>query len=236
MTLVGAGKRYGARPALSDVDLEVDAGEVVALLGENGSGKTTLLRLVAGLTVPSGGSVAVHGHRAGTRSARRRVAFVPDEPAGLGELTVAEHVALLRALAAAPDDLGERAVSALGLREHASERVGRLSRGLRRRAALAAALASAPSVLLVDEATVTLDSTAVAALAGVLRDRARGGGTTLLATHDLAFAERTCDRVEVLRGGRIVGAGPGRTASTLVALAHLGTAGSGGEGVAARAH
>jgi ABC-type multidrug transport system ATPase subunit len=212
-------KRYGSRCALADVDLVVEEGEVVALLGRNGSGKTTLLRLVAGLTMPSGGGVSVHGFRAGSLHARRRVAFVPDEPAGLGELTVAEHVALLRSLADAPDEPGERAVADLGLEEHLSERVGRLSRGLRRRTALAAALAAAPSVLLVDEATVTLDAGSVVALTRVLRDRARDGGATVLATHDVSFAERACDRIEVLRGGRVVGRGPARTAAALVALA-----------------
>lgn len=219
VTLRGVGKRYGAVVALAGVDLEVSPGEVVALVGANGSGKTTLLRVVAGLARPTEGTAAVHGAPVGTREARRGLAYVPDEPSGLDELTVTELVALLRRLSNAGEESGERALVALGLAGRRDVRVGTLSRGLRRRAALTAGLAAEPSVLLLDEATTTLDDGAVERLVRLLRAHADAGRSALVATHDLAFVESACDRVHVLRGGRLVGSGPGAVARPLARLA-----------------
>lgn len=227
-------KAFGAVTALDGVDLVVRPGAVLALVGENGSGKSTLLRLSAGLSRPSAGIVEVFGARAGTRAARGRVAFVPDEPGGLDELTVREHLGLLRALAKAPEEAGLAAVEQLGLVGLLDVRVGALSRGQRRRAALAAALGAAPGLLLIDEATVALDAVATAAVERALRAHARSGGAVVLASHDLAFVARACDRVALLRAGRVVGTGAGTMAGTLAALASA-TAGHApsGEGRAA---
>jgi ABC-type multidrug transport system ATPase subunit len=203
---------------LAGIDLDVRPGQAVALVGANGSGKTTLLRLVAGLVRPAAGSASVCGFPAGSLEARRSVAYVPDEPAGLDELTVAEQVTLLTRLYGTEDGPGERALETLGLRAVRDVPVGALSRGLRRRAALAAALAADPDVLVVDEATVTLDAEALAALESVLRARVMRGVTTLLATHDLDFVARACDRAVVLRGGAQVAAGPAAVAAALTAL------------------
>lgn len=212
-------KRFGDVTALDDVDLDVQSGEVAGLIGANGSGKTTLLRLVAGLARPAAGHVTVLGFPAGSRSARQAVALVPDEPAGLDELTVAEHVALLRSLAGAPEGAGRDALDALDLTSRSAVRIGSLSRGLRRRAALAAALAAQPRVLLVDEVTATLDVDAVNAVVSLVRAHAAAGGCVLVSTHDLDFVSRACDRVHLLRRGRLVGAAPGPIAATLEALA-----------------
>lgn len=200
---------------------------MVALVGANGSGKTTILRLVAGLSRPSDGDVRVHGHHAGSREARRVTAFVPDEPGGLDELTVGEYVSLLGVLADAPQAIGRRAAEDLGLRDRLEVRVGTLSRGLRRRVALAGAFASCPSVVLLDEATATLDEETIGVLVELLRAHVDSGGCALLATHDLRFVDRACDRLVLLRNGALAGSGPAALAETLVALAQrAGTRGS----------
>jgi ABC-type multidrug transport system ATPase subunit len=219
VVLAGATRRYGALVALHGVDLEVHGGEVVVLLGPNGSGKTTLLRLVAGLTHPTEGSIRVMGDVAGSPPARLAVAFVPDEPSGLDELTTLEQARLVAELWGADPRAIPRAVEVFELDGFLDAPVGALSRGLRRRAALAAALAAEPAVLLVDEASVTLDERAVTRLVAELRRRAAAGGTAILATHDLDFAERVADRVVVLRAGRVVGGGPASLARTLTTLA-----------------
>jgi ABC-type multidrug transport system ATPase subunit len=222
VTVRGAIKHYGHVVALAGVDLDVARGEAAALVGANGSGKTTLLRLVAGLTRPTAGSVAVLGAPAGSRSARRVLALVPDEPAGLDELTVAEQAALLGALAGAPREAGAHPIAALGLETRRDARLGSLSRGLRRRAALAAALAARPRILLVDEVTATLDVATVHVVRDLVRRHVDAGGSALVTTHDLDFAESACDRVHVLRAGRLVATGPASVTRPLAGLAGVG--------------
>lgn len=206
----GVEKRYGAVVAVGQVTFEVGPGEVVGLVGSNGSGKTTLLHLAAGLLAPDAGSVEVCGAPAGSRAARAHVALVPDEPAGFDELTVGEHVALIGALYAGGDAAAtraERLLDVFDLRALRDAPVGALSHGRRRQAALVAAFAVAPALVLVDEAVATLDPRAIEALDGVLREHAAGGRVALLATQDLRFAYEACDRLLVLREGAVVAAG-----------------------------
>lgn len=194
---------------MGQVTFEVGPGEVVGLVGSNGSGKTTLLYLAAGLLTPDRGSVEVCGAPAGSRAARAHVALVPDEPAGFDELTVGEHVALMGALYAGGDAAATRAERLLDVFDlHASRDapIGGLSHGRRRQAALVAAFAVAPAIVLVDEAVATLDPRAVDALGGVLREHAARGGATLLATQDLRFAHEACDRLLVLGDRAVVAA------------------------------
>jgi ABC-2 type transport system ATP-binding protein len=210
LVLRGIGKRYGSTTALADVHLLVAPGEIVGLVGPNGSGKTTALLSIAGLVPLGTGQVEVAGHPAGTLEARRAIAFVPDEPGGLDELTVAEHVRLVLTLHRAGERSHRRAYAlaeTLGLDARWNTRLGALSRGLRRQAAIVAALALETPLVLVDEATATLDPEAVVVLREALTGRAAAGAGVLLATQDLHFAEHVCDTVSVLQAGRVVVAG-----------------------------
>lgn len=208
LELRGVDVRYGSRPALRHVDLSVRSGEVVVLVGANGSGKTTLLHVAAGLRRPEAGEALVLGARAGSQAARRAISLVPDEPGGLDELTVTELVRLTGALAGAPRVAGDEAIAHFELSAVCDVRVGMLSRGLRHRAALAAALGAAPLLLLIDEAGATLDGSAVDALVSCLRGHAARGGAAVVASHDRAFARRAADRAVLLSEGEIVGGGP----------------------------
>ena len=206
----GLVKRFGAVTALGGIDLSVAPGSIAGLVGPNGSGKTTALHVIAGILTPDAGVVEVAGVRAGSLRARRAAAFVPDDPTGLDELTVAEHVALVAALHRAGAGADRRAAAlrdafCLGPRWHT--RLGTLSRGLRRQAALVAALALDTPLVLVDEATATLDPEAVVVLREAIAARALRGAAVLLATQDLGFADAVCDEVVFLARGRSVGAG-----------------------------
>ncbi|RDI74573.1 ABC-type multidrug transport system ATPase component [Gaiella occulta] len=203
----GLAKRYGRAAALADVDVRVPAGRVVGLVGPNGSGKTTLLHVVAGLTRPDAGTAVVAGEPAGSRLARARVGLVPDEPAGFDELTVGELVALVHGLWRAGDEATVRArvlLDAFGLAPRAGQRLGSLSRGLRRQASIVAAFSLAPPLVLVDEATATLDPEAIVVLDEAMRALASRGCGVLLATQDLAFADASCDELVLLAQGRVV--------------------------------
>ena len=199
-------KRYGAVRALGGVDVLLPAGAVVGLVGPNGSGKSTLLGVVAGLVRADAGAALVAGWKAGTVEAARSLALVPDDPSGLDELSVREHAALLHALHRTEGAGARRSelVEAFELAPLLDRSLGALSRGQRRRAALAAAFALDVPLLLVDEATTTLDQAAVAALCDAIADAAARGAGILLATHDREFVSAVCDTVLELRDGEIV--------------------------------
>lgn len=210
LVVKGLTKRYARTTALDAIDLGVAAGAIVGLVGPNGSGKTTALHVVAGLVRPDAGHVLVSGLPAGSLPARRAVAFVPDHPSGLDELTVGELVALVAALHRAGAAAARRATvlrDALGLERHWRSRLGTLSLGWRRRASLVAALALEASLVLVDEATAALDPEAVVVLREALSASAARGAGILLATQDLHFAGSVCDEVVLLAAGRVAATG-----------------------------
>ncbi len=207
LRIQGLAKRFGGRTVLAGFDLVVSRGEIVGLVGPNGCGKTTTLSIVTGLVRNDGGSVEVAGFRVGSIEARRCLAFIPDVPGGFDELTALEHVRLVAALhRCSPecDREGETMIERFGLRDRRHERLGELSLGLRRRVAMAAALALPTPLVLVDEATATLDPPTVETLRAVLRDRAQSGAGVLLASQDPAFVRATCDRVHEFDDGALV--------------------------------
>jgi ABC-type multidrug transport system ATPase subunit len=207
LTVRGLRVVFGATVAVDGLDLDVQAGAVVGLVGPNGCGKTTTLRATLGLVEAAAGSVLVAGFAGGSREARAAASCVPDEPAGFEELTPVEYSDLVGALWHADADYRRRRdalVAAFGLERSKERRLCALSHGRRRLVALVAAAALRPRLLLVDEATAALDPEAVISLRAVLRESAAEGAGVLLATQDLGFAGRACDRLVVLREGRCV--------------------------------
>ncbi len=203
-------KRYGAVWAVDRVDLRVQAGTIVGLVGPNGSGKTTFLRAAAGLVPVERGSILVAGAPAGSRAARAQTAFVPDEPTGFDELTGREFVALVHALWSAGSDAASRAellAATFGVAGRVDQRLGTLSRGLRRQISAVAAFSLAPPLVLVDEAAATLDPEAVVVLGEALGALAARGSAVVLATQDLHFAGAVCDEIGLLHRGRLVDRG-----------------------------
>ena len=210
LSVHGLTVRFGTVRAVDGLDLVVGSGEVVGLVGPNGCGKTTTLRAVLGLVEPASGSVTVGGAAAGTMEARSLAVWAPDEPGGPGELTVGEILALAGALWRADGGYAARCgalVRAFGLEGRERVRVDALSHGLRRLVAIVAAVALDRLLLVVDEATAALDPEAVIALRETLRAVAGRGTGVLVATQDLAFAERACDRVVLLNAGTLVASG-----------------------------
>ena len=208
---------FGSTPALRGVDLSVDAGEVVAVLGPSGSGKSTLLHCLGGLMRPDAGEVHLGGARidtwddaARTRLRRTSIGILLQYGQLVPELTAAENVALpllfgrrgrAEALAAARTWLERLGVAAV-----AAQRPGQLSGGQQQRVALARALVTEPRLVLADEPTGALDSVSAEQVLDLLAGVARTSGTTVvLVTHDLRVAAYA-DREVVLRDGQVVGA------------------------------
>ena len=211
----GVSKRYGRTVALDGLELQVQPGELFAVLGPSGCGKTSLLRVIAGFERPDAGTVAVGGEVVAGPAAwlppeRRQIGMVFQDYALFPHLTVERNVAFgLRRVAA--DERESRVRSALdlvGLQHKADRHPHELSGGERQRVALARALAPAPAVVLLDEPFSNLDASLRAELRRevelILRE---AGATVVLVTHDQEEALSLADRLAVMRSGRIVQVG-----------------------------
>jgi heme ABC exporter ATP-binding subunit CcmA len=193
----------GRFPALAGVDLDVEAGEVVLLSGANGSGKTTLLRLLAGLHRLHSGTGDVLGHdlAADRRGSRRAIALLGHETACYDDLTVGENLRFAARAAGCDAAASDTALRRVGLTGQADVVHGRLSAGLRRRLALAVALARDPRLLLLDEPHAGLDAEGRAVLDTVVASAADEDRTVILASHELDRTRALADREVVLAGG-----------------------------------
>jgi ABC-type multidrug transport system ATPase subunit len=202
---VGLEKDYGDRPALVPLDLRVDAGQHVALVGHNGSGKTTLLRMAAGLLDPTAGEVRILGHRSGSLEARRALSWLSDTPTFYDDLSLWEHLEYVARMHSTEDWQGrsEMLLERLGLTARRDDVPTTFSRGLRQKAAIALGMVRPFEVLLVDEPFVGLDAAGKEALLELLDESARAGATLIVATHELGFVTRV-SRLLALRDGELV--------------------------------
>lgn len=209
----GLRKRYGARTALADVSLNVDAGEIVGLLGPNGAGKSTTLAILATLLPPDEGRIAIAGHvlPEATRAARRSLGFVPQQVALYPTLTGRENLLffgrMLGLARAACANATTVALEIVGLRERADDRVEHYSGGMRRRLNLACGILHTPRVLLLDEPTAGVDLQSRQRIHAAIAHLAAAGTAVLASTHDMEEVERLCGRTVLLDGGRVVAVG-----------------------------
>jgi len=202
------------RPVLTEVDIRVESGQVVALLGANGSGKSTLVRALLGLVPLTHGSIQLFGTDLRRVKDWNRIGYVPQRvTAGSGvPATVAEIVASgrltsnswFRLLHKRDRAAVDRAIATVGLTDRARDSVSRLSGGQQQRALIARALCREPDLLLLDEPIAGVDRASQNALAGALRELAARGTTVLVVLHELGRLAPLIDRVVVLRDGRVV--------------------------------
>jgi heme ABC exporter ATP-binding subunit CcmA len=217
----GLRRSYAGAPVLAGVDLVVEGGECVALLGANGAGKTTLLRVLATLLRPGAGRLVLFGEDAAARppSVLRRIGYVGHESACYGDLTAAENLAFYAELYGVADGRAAEVLAWSGLGGVAARRpVRTFSRGMLQRLALARALLHRPELLLLDEPFSGLDPRATAALEALLAELRAAGHAIVLATHDTARVAAIATRAVILHGGRIAWEGDG-AATGGVALA-----------------
>ncbi|MGH7641050.1 MAG: ATP-binding cassette domain-containing protein [Candidatus Dormibacteria bacterium] len=196
-------RRYRNGRGLGPVDLSVRGGEVQALVGPNGSGKTTLLRLLATRTLPSSGDLSWFGGL-GRERARAHLAVVFDQTSHAEELSPQQNLAFFATSRQVGTDCWDGSLEEAGLLELRDDRVSRLSYGMRRRLLLAEALVGEPELLLLDEPTLGLDVSGQRWLGEALRERARRGRATCVATNDTDFVEDVATRVAFLIEGRFV--------------------------------
>ncbi|MEY4364771.1 MAG: hypothetical protein RLZZ305_115 [Actinomycetota bacterium] len=221
ISLRGVTKRFGDHTVLDRVDLDVEQGQCVALIGPSGSGKSTLLRCINLLEPVDDGAVLIDGidvsdpgHDA--NSVRRRVGMVFQSFNLFPHMTVAENVTLAPVRVLGTDRAAARAraeelLARFGLVDKSGSYPDRLSGGQQQRVAIIRSLAMEPEVLLLDEITSALDPELVGEVLDVVRGLKADGMTLVIATHEMGFARDSSDLVCVLDGGRIIEQGDPRT-------------------------
>ena len=221
----GIGVRLGGRRVLRGVDLSVEPGEIVAVIGANGAGKSTLLKTMSGLITPGEGVVTLGGRslaELGARSLGREIAYLPQDRTVHWPLTVRRLVALgrlpFRARVAGPSledrDAVEEAMAAMDVAAFADRAVTELSGGERARVLLARALAQRPRFLVADEPTTGLDPAHGLTLFAQFMRMAAHGRAVIVALHDLSLAARYCHRALLLKDGSTLALGTARAVLT----------------------
>jgi polar amino acid transport system ATP-binding protein len=219
VTVNGLRKRFGVNEVLKGIDLEVKAGEVIAIIGKSGSGKSTLLRCINGLETFEEGKLTVdgqpllHGNAQAMRALRQRVGMIFQGFNLFPHLTVGRNVMLAPTLVkkrdtAAAAEQAKKLLARVGLAEKFDAHPDQLSGGQQQRVAIARALAMEPAVLLCDEITSALDPELVGEVLRVVESLAEEGMTLLMVTHEMSFARKVSDRLVFMHAGRIHEIGP----------------------------
>lgn len=209
-------KRFGERVAVDGVGFTVAAGECYGLLGPNGAGKTTTISMVCGLLARDGGEVVVAGRPVDHRSvaAKAAIGYVPQDVALYPELSAVDNLRFFGGLyglrGAELEQQVADTLAAVGLVDRAGERIATYSGGMKRRANIAAGLLHRPQLLVLDEPTVGVDPQSRNAILETVDRLRREGMAVLYTTHYMEEAERLCDRVGIIDGGRLVAEGTRR--------------------------
>jgi ABC-type polar amino acid transport system ATPase subunit len=214
ITVKGLNKKFGALHVLKDIDLKIERGEVVSLIGPSGSGKSTLLRCLNLLEQPTTGEITLDGQSTTAKGydvnkLRQRVGMVFQHFNLFPHKTVLQNIMLAPVLVGKGDKAKAEATSRkllarVGLVEKADAYPAALSGGQKQRVAIARALAMEPEVMLFDEPTSALDPEMIKEVLDVMRELAREGMTMVVVTHEMGFAREVCQRSIFMEDGRIV--------------------------------
>lgn len=207
----GVTKRFGARPAVMDLDLTVPRGSAFGFLGHNGAGKTTFIRVLLGLTQADAGSMRISGRQVPQERAAvlARVGAIVEEPHFHGHLTGRENLRVIAAVRG-PEIRGriDGALRRVGLADRADDRVKTYSQGMRQRLGVARCLLADPELLILDEPMNGLDPGGILEFRTMIAELTGEGRTVFLSSHLLDEVEKTCDAAAVIDRGRLIAQGP----------------------------
>ncbi|UCD79077.1 MAG: ABC transporter ATP-binding protein [Desulfobacterales bacterium] len=206
-------KKYGDFRAIDNLNLTVDKGEIFGFLGPNGAGKTTTIKMIAGVLMPSAGTVTIGGFdmQKQPEAAKRKIGFIPDRPYLYEKLTGMEFLKFTADLYDVPHDLyRERArkyLEMFSLTDWSDELIESYSHGMKQRLIMSAALLHDPEIIIVDEPMVGLDPAAILMVKELFQSLAHKGVSVFMSTHTLSIAEDTCDRIGIIHRGRLIASG-----------------------------
>jgi ABC-2 type transport system ATP-binding protein len=203
-------KEYGDFVAVEGSTFSVDQGEVFGIIGPNGAGKTTTLKMLAGLLEPTSGEAEIAGLDVGNSDMRRQLGFLPEESPLYEEMTPVSYLTFFADLYDVPKDVADKrmheTLDELEL-EHRDRKLGDMSKGMKRKVAIARSLINDPDVLIFDEPASGLDPLTTNYVIEFTEQLAEDGKTILFSAHNLFHVESICDRVAIMNEGQIVARG-----------------------------
>jgi ABC-2 type transport system ATP-binding protein len=209
--VTGLAKRFGDTVAVADLSLRVERGSIFGFLGPNGAGKTTSVKMLLGLVRPTGGSGSVLGAAIGDRAARARMGYLPElfryQEWLTGREVLTFHAGFAGIARSARSKAVNGALEIAGLSGRGNDRVAGYSKGMQQRLGLGAALLGDPELVFLDEPTSALDPVGRYDVRDLLRTLSSRGTTVFLNSHLLTEVEQVCDRVAIVRAGRVVASG-----------------------------
>lgn len=202
-------KLYGNLAAVSNLDLEIGEGEILGLIGPNGAGKTTTLKMIAGLLIPTSGTIEVMGHYINKNSSipiKKHTGYLPEESPLYENMTVLQYLIFFSELYGLPRLLAKERIDSLLQSLKLTEKdkyTGELSKGMKRKVAIARTLLHDPSLLILDEPNAGLDPTTSVFIMDYFKKLNNRGKTIVLSAHNLSYVEYICNRVAVMKNGEI---------------------------------
>ena len=209
----GVSKYYGDKKALDNVSFEVNKGEIFAFIGHNGAGKTTLIKSICGISDFDEGEILIDGMSIKTDplECKQIMAYIPDDPELYEDMKAISYINFVCDMYDVPVEVRERNVlryaSLFGMEKELGSTIRSFSHGMKQKVALIAALSHEPKVLIMDEPFVGLDPKAIFDMKEVMRGIVKEGGTIFFSTHILDMAEKLCNRVAIVKKGKIVKVG-----------------------------
>ena len=206
-------KLYGEKKAVDDLTLAIAPGEIYGFIGHNGAGKTTTLKSVAGILRFDGGEIVIDGHSVKEEPllCKQRIAYIPDNPDLYDFMTGIQFLNFIADIFGIDTETREARIAeysgAFELTEDLAQPISAYSHGMRQKLAMISAWIHEPKLILMDEPFVGLDPKASHLLKTMMRAHCDGGGAIFFSTHVLEVAEKLCDRVAIIKGGRLVKAG-----------------------------
>ena len=206
-------KKFGTLTAVDELSLTVNDGDIMAFIGHNGAGKTTTLRAVAGILPFDGGVITLDGRSITEEpiACKRDMAYIPDNPDLYEHLTGAQYLQFVADIygvgAAERQTRIERYAAAFEMTERLSDLIGACSHGMRQKIAIIAALIHAPKLMLLDEPFVGLDPKAAHTLKEMMHQMCKNGTAIFFSTHVLEVAEKLCNRVAIIKDGKLLACG-----------------------------
>ncbi len=206
-------KSYGEKKAVDDLSLHIKPGEIYGFIGHNGAGKTTTLRSVAGILNFDGGEIRIGGHSVRTEplACKRITAYIPDNPDLYDYMTGTKYLNFIADIFGVPaDERAERIRKYAELFElsgNLAQPIASYSHGMKQKLALIAAWIHEPKLILMDEPFVGLDPKASHLLKGMMRELCDRGGAIFFSTHVLEVAEKLCDKVAIIKQGKLIRSG-----------------------------
>lgn len=206
-------KIYGTKKAVDDLSLTIQAGEIYGFIGHNGAGKTTTIKACCGLLQPDAGNITVAGisMREDPIACKKQMAYIPDNPDLYEFLNGIRYLNFIADVYGVPSE--ERAEKirsfgdALGLTKDLAQPISAYSHGMKQKLAIIAAWLHSPHLIVMDEPFVGLDPGAAHILKGMMREHCRAGGAIFFSTHVLEVAEKLCDKIAIIRAGKLITSG-----------------------------